>query len=81
MRLPFSKMQGAGNDFVVIDAFSSPVRLSSEQIRQICDRRFGVGCDQLLMLAKPENPGFDSPRRSKPLNSFRGRMRRRVFLR
>ncbi len=59
MLLPFTKMQGAGNDFVVIDMVTADVHLSAGQIRQICDRRFGVGCDQLLALAKPENPAFD----------------------
>jgi len=43
-------MHGIGNDFVVIDAISQSVHLSPEQIRHICDRHFGVGCDQLLLV-------------------------------
>ena len=50
MQLKFTKMHGIGNDFVVIDAISQSVHLSPEQIRHICDRHFGVGCDQLLLV-------------------------------
>jgi diaminopimelate epimerase len=50
MRLPFTKMHGLGNDFVVIDARSRPVRLSDDQKRRIADRRRGIGCDQLIVL-------------------------------
>lgn len=46
-------MHGTGNDFVVIDAISQTVSLSSTQIRQIADRHFGVGCDQLLLVEHP----------------------------
>jgi diaminopimelate epimerase len=46
-------MQGLGNDFVVIDSYTSPVNLTTEQIRRIADRRFGVGCDQLLLVERP----------------------------
>lgn len=53
MDLKFTKMQGLGNDFVVIDSYSSPVNLTAEQIRRIADRRFGIGCDQLLLVEKP----------------------------
>lgn len=48
-------MQGIGNDFVVIDGFSEPIELSSEAIRKLADRHFGVGCDQLLLVEKPTN--------------------------
>jgi diaminopimelate epimerase len=50
MRLRFTKMHGAGNDFVVIDATQQPFSLSPEQMRQLGDRRFGVGCDQILVI-------------------------------
>ncbi|MFG6442004.1 diaminopimelate epimerase [Roseateles sp. LKC17W] len=50
MRLRFTKMHGAGNDFVVIDATQQPFRLSPEQMRRLGDRRFGVGCDQILVI-------------------------------
>ncbi|MBF0255736.1 MAG: diaminopimelate epimerase [Gammaproteobacteria bacterium] len=57
MNLEFCKMQGLGNDFVVIDATQRPVELSPEQIRRIADRHFGVGCDQLLLVEPPRLPG------------------------
>lgn len=50
MDLQFSKMHGLGNDFVVIDATRQRVNLSPEQIRNIADRHFGIGCDQVLMI-------------------------------
>ena len=50
MRLKFTKMQGAGNDFVVLDATLAPLGLSPEQLRHLGDRRFGVGADQILMV-------------------------------
>lgn len=59
MRLRFSKMHGLGNDFVVIDGVSQKVRLSTDKIRQLSDRHFGIGCDQLLLVEAPENPTAD----------------------
>lgn len=59
MKLRFTKMQGAGNDFVVIDATKSPVHLSHAQIQHIANRYFGVGCDQLLMVEATNTPGVD----------------------
>lgn len=47
-------MHGLGNDFVVIDAISQTVELTAEQIRFIADRRFGIGCDQVLMVESPD---------------------------
>lgn len=52
-------MQGIGNDFVVIDAISQTINLNSEQIRQLSNRHFGIGCDQLLMVEKPTHPDAD----------------------
>ncbi len=52
MRLPFTKMHGLGNDFVVIDARSRPVVLDDDQRRRIADRRRGIGCDQLIVLER-----------------------------
>ena len=49
--IDFVKMNGLGNDFVVIDARTSPLELTPEETRAITDRRFGVGCDQLIVLA------------------------------
>ena len=59
MNLRFTKMQGAGNDFVVIDATAQPLALSAEQIRRLGDRRFGVGCDQILVIEGSSEPGVD----------------------
>lgn len=59
MKLRFTKMQGAGNDFVVIDATELPLSLSDEQLRRLGDRRFGVGCDQILVIEKSTTPGVD----------------------
>lgn len=53
MKLKFTKMQGVGNDFVVIDAYRQPIPLSEAQIRFLADRHFGVGCDQLLVVEQP----------------------------
>jgi diaminopimelate epimerase len=53
MHIKFTKMQGIGNDFVVIDGFSQSIELNAEQIRHLADRHFGVGCDQLLLVEKP----------------------------
>jgi diaminopimelate epimerase len=59
MKLRFTKMQGAGNDFVVIDATRAPVNLSHAQIQHIANRYFGVGCDQLLMVESTTTPDVD----------------------
>ncbi len=59
MKLNFTKMQGAGNDFVVIDSYTSMVRLTKAQIQHIANRYFGVGCDQLLMVEKTDIPDVD----------------------
>lgn len=56
MKIPFTKMQGAGNDFVVIDNLQQDILLTKEQIRQMSDRHFGIGFDQLL-LVMPSPPG------------------------
>lgn len=53
--LRFTKMNGAGNDFVMIDNRSGDVRLEREQIAHICDRHRGVGADGILLLEKSEN--------------------------
>ncbi len=59
MLLNFTKMQGAGNDFVVVDSVSQPISLTSAQIKKIADRNFGVGCDQLLIVEKTTTPNVD----------------------
>ncbi len=59
MKLNFTKMQGAGNDFVVIDGIEQPFALEPAQIRRLADRHFGVGADQLLVVEKPTLDGVD----------------------
>ena len=53
--LRFTKMNGAGNDFVMIDNRAGEVRLQPEQIVRICDRHRGVGADGILLLEKGSN--------------------------
>jgi len=50
MKLPFTKMHGAGNDFVVLDATRHRLDLSEAQYRFVADRRFGIGADQILIV-------------------------------
>lgn len=59
MRLKFTKMQGAGNDFVVLDATRTPIELTPDQARRLGDRRFGVGADQILVVEPSRTPGVD----------------------
>ena len=59
MRLRFTKMHGAGNDFVVIDATREPFALTKAQMRLLGDRRFGVGCDQILVIEPSTDAGAD----------------------
>jgi len=55
MKIAFSKMEGLGNDFMVIDAMDKPLRLDTSRVQQLADRRTGVGFDQLLLLEKPRD--------------------------
>ena len=59
MRLPFTKMHGLGNDFVVLDAVTQEVNLEPHQIAALGDRHTGVGFDQLLIVAPPTVPEAD----------------------
>jgi diaminopimelate epimerase len=59
MRLRFTKMQGAGNDFVVLDGTRAPITLSPAQVQRLGDRRFGVGADQILVVERSTTPGVD----------------------
>lgn len=54
--LRFTKMHGLGNDFVVVDGVRQQVALGPSQIRQLADRHFGIGFDQLLLLEAPRRP-------------------------
>ena len=57
MQIAFTKMQGLGNDFVLLDARRAPLALSTAQYRQLADRRYGVGCDQILLIDNATLPG------------------------
>jgi diaminopimelate epimerase len=59
MKLRFVKMQGQGNDFVVLDGVRQRVALDADSVRRIADRHFGVGCDQVLVVEKPRSPDTD----------------------
>ena len=59
MMIDFTKMHGAGNDFVVIDAVTKAVSLSAEQIQTIANRHTGVGCDQVLVIEPPKRGDAD----------------------
>jgi diaminopimelate epimerase len=59
MRVRFAKMQGAGNDFVVLDATRAPILLDAARLKTLADRRFGVGADQILVVEKASRPDVD----------------------
>ena len=59
MKLRFTKMQGVGNDFVVLDGIGQQVELTVERARRIADRHFGIGCDQILLVERPQGAGAD----------------------
>ena len=58
-RLRFTKMQGLGNDFVVLDGVRERIELQPAEIRRLADRHFGVGCDQVLLVESPTRPDVD----------------------
>ncbi len=59
MLLRFTKMHGLGNDFVVIDAVSQKVQVNPALAKKLADRRFGIGCDQVLVVEPPSQPNID----------------------
>jgi len=59
MLLKFTKMHGAGNDFVVVDATRSALRLDPAAIGKLADRHMGIGFDQMLIVERPRTPGTD----------------------
>jgi diaminopimelate epimerase len=59
MKLQFTKMHGAGNDFVVVDATRAPFKPTPQLLQKLGDRRFGVGCDQILVIEPPSAPDVD----------------------
>jgi diaminopimelate epimerase len=59
MRLRFTKMQGAGNDFVVLNGIEQRLDLTEQRVRALADRRFGVGADQILVVEPATDPRAD----------------------
>ena len=59
MKLRFTKMQGAGNDFVMLDGIRQRLELNAERVRRIADRRFGVGADQILVVEAAPDASVD----------------------
>ncbi len=60
MRVDFTKMQGAGNDFIVLDERVRPLALTPAQMAALADRRLGIGCDQLIVLQPARQPDTDA---------------------
>jgi diaminopimelate epimerase len=58
MIIHFSKYQGAGNDFIIINMMETEFELSTEQIAKLCDRRFGIGADGLMTISKDAQSDF-----------------------
>ncbi len=59
MKLQFSKMQGTGNDFVMLDGIAQSLPHSADLMRRLADRRFGIGADQILLVERPTQAGVD----------------------
>ncbi len=59
MMWTFTKMHGAGNDFVVLDGMSQPIAMTPERARALADRHFGIGADQILLVEAPSHPEAD----------------------
>ncbi len=59
MMWTFTKMHGAGNDFVVLDGMSQPIDMTPERARALADRHFGIGADQVLLVEAPSHPEAD----------------------
>jgi diaminopimelate epimerase len=59
MKVRFTKMHGLGNDFVVLDAVRNDFVPNASQVRFLADRHFGVGCDQILVVEKPDSADVD----------------------
>ncbi len=65
MKLDFVKAHGTGNDFVVFEDFSERIDLTSEAVRALCDRRFGIGADGIIRITT----GIEAPYRMEYRNS------------
>ena len=55
----FTKMQGAGNDFVVLDGVRQHIEMTPGRARALGDRHFGIGADQILLVEPPSHPEAD----------------------
>ena len=60
MEIAFTKMHGAGNDFVMIENLDGSIELSAAQVTRMCDRRFGIGADGLILLNPPQADDTDA---------------------
>ncbi len=63
MNLRFTKMQGSGNDFVMLDGIGQQLDLTPDRLRRLADRRYGIGADQILVVEAPPDAerGFSLP--------------------
>ncbi|MDG1214414.1 MAG: diaminopimelate epimerase [Luminiphilus sp.] len=59
MKVEFTKMHGAGNDFVLLDGVSRSLNITESTIRHLADRHRGIGCDQVLLVTPPDDPEAD----------------------
>ncbi len=59
MTFKFTKMHGLGNDFVVIDAVTQAVEMTPSLAKQLADRHYGIGCDQVLVVGESQQPSID----------------------
>jgi len=59
MKVKFTKMQGVGNDFVVLDGISQRIEMTPQLAKRLADRHFGIGCDQILLVEKPQRKEAD----------------------
>ena len=56
MELSFTKLNGAGNDFVFVDDLSNEIELTTSQVSWLCDRHFGIGADGVILVRPSERP-------------------------
>ena len=56
MKIPFVKMHGLGNDFIIFDNIKNPIIYDSKFINKISNRRIGIGCDQVLIIENTITP-------------------------
>jgi diaminopimelate epimerase len=59
MKIKFTKMQGLGNDFVVFDGINQKIQITRKIARQLADRHFGIGCDQILVVERAKSKDAD----------------------